>query len=80
MELNNGIKVTFLTVLFFLLGIYFIYILNVISFPNSPHWKPPILSPSSCFYEDVLLPTHSLLEFPYTGTLSLHGTEGLFSH
>jgi hypothetical protein len=63
----------------FLLNIFFIYILNAISFSSS--LKTPIPFPFSCFYKgfptDSCLPT---LKFPYTGTLKLHRTKGLSSH
>jgi hypothetical protein len=58
----------------FLIG-YFIYISNVILFPNAPTQKPLSLSTSSCINEGVSLPTYphtpSLLPprpcIPYTG-------------
>jgi hypothetical protein len=45
--------------LFFKLGIFFIYISNVIPVPGLPlPKKPPITSPFPCFYEGVPPPTH----------------------
>jgi hypothetical protein len=44
----------------FLLDILFIYILNVIPFPEFPPRNPLFYPPSSCFYEGVATPTHTL--------------------
>ena len=63
------------TFLFVLLGVFFIYISNVIPFTSFPSENPLSLLPSSAHQ-----PTHSCflaLAFPYTGALSLHGTKGL---
>jgi hypothetical protein len=45
----------------FILDIFFIYISNVIPFPDTPSKKPLSHAPSSSFYEGVPLPTHPLL-------------------
>ena len=64
--------------LFILLGIFFIYSLNIIPFlgfssenPLSQPLPPAHQSTQSCF---------PVLAFPYTGASSLHRTKGLFSH
>ena len=69
----------------FLLDILFIYISNISPCPDSPTPTriPVSHPPSSCFYEGVTPPTHSLLPaltFPYTRASSLHRTKDLFSH
>jgi hypothetical protein len=58
----------FLKNLFILLDILFIYISNVIPFPNSTPQKPPIPSPFLLLLWGRA-PTH---EFPYTGASNLH--------
>jgi hypothetical protein len=52
---------------FFYLDIFFIYILNVISFPSPLPWNPLSHHPSSlCFYEDA---PHTHLPTPASPTL-----------
>jgi hypothetical protein len=60
-----------------LLDILFIYISNVIPFPNlSPRNLLSHPPPAS-----MRVYTHPpTLTFPYTGASNLHGTKGLFSH
>jgi hypothetical protein len=50
---NTHMNSQYISLLSFVkLDIFFIYISNVIPFSHT-HTKPPILSPSPCFYEDV---------------------------
>jgi hypothetical protein len=63
---------------FFLLDIFFIYISNVISFPDFPS-KKPLSDPPLPAHQ----PTHScfpVLALPYIGASSLLMTKGLSSH
>jgi hypothetical protein len=55
---------------YFLLDIFFIYISKVIPFSHSSLKKPPIPSPSLCFYEGAPSPTQPLL--PPCPQISLH--------
>jgi hypothetical protein len=65
----------------FLLDILFIYISNVIAFPDSlTHRNTLSHAPSSCFYEGVYPLLPHLPHIPYIGASKLHGTEGLFSY
>jgi hypothetical protein len=57
---------------YFLSDIFFIYISNVMPFPDSPPHPPK--APYHIFPPPANQPTHSsfpVLEFPYTGALSL---------
>jgi hypothetical protein len=67
------------------IDIFFIYISNVIPFPDPPpqetHYPIPLSLASMKVYPHP--PTHSCLpafEFPYTGKSRLHRTKGLFYH
>ena len=56
---------------------YFIYTLNVISFPGFPSASPLSHPPSPCFYEGAHPPTQSCLPalaFPYIGHWAFPGT------
>jgi hypothetical protein len=83
----EGILVIFLTAveehLYFLLDVLFIYISNVISFPDFPLETPsPIPPPPASMWVCPHPARHSCLptlSFHYTVALSLHRTKGLFS-
>ena len=69
-------KALYVPSLFLLSDIFYIYISNVIPFPDYPSKNP--LSPPPAHQ-----PTYSyflVLAFPYTGALSLLRTKGLSSH
>jgi hypothetical protein len=69
---------------FFLLGIFFIYISNVIFFPGFPSATPLSHPPSPCFYEGVPPPTYPLRPpcpgIPLHWGMGLYRTKGLSSY
>ena len=67
--------------LFILLDILFIYISNVIPFPDFSPRNTLSHLPHSCFYQGVPPTIHPLLPpHTHTGASSLHRTKDLFSH